>query len=99
MDQSVVIQKVLALTGEIEHAAALADWPQAARLAETRSSFVMSLRAPQSPAALKAIREIMTRDAAILSDAHTTQTDMQAELAQAMGRANSVSQYHSVARL
>ena len=47
MEQSALIEKVLALTGEIEHAAALADWPEAARLAELRSPLIMSLDAQQ----------------------------------------------------
>jgi len=47
MESSALIGKVLALTGEIEQAAALADWPEAARLAEIRSPLIMSLDAQQ----------------------------------------------------
>ncbi|MGY6205219.1 hypothetical protein [Paraburkholderia strydomiana] len=56
MEQSALIEKVLALTGEIEHAAALADWPEAARLAELRSPLIMSLDAQQVQGSLDVIR-------------------------------------------
>jgi flagellar protein FliT len=43
MNQTEPVQRVLSITREIEQAASLADWPEAARLTETRSPLLMSL--------------------------------------------------------
>jgi len=99
MEQSALIEKVLALTGEIEHAAALADWPEAARLAELRSPLIMSLDAQQVQGSLDVIRSIVARNDAIVADAQTTQVELQAEYTAAMRRVSAANQYHKAAQL
>ncbi|CAH2900028.1 MAG: Adenosylhomocysteinase (EC [uncultured Paraburkholderia sp.] len=99
MEQSALIEKVLALTGEIEHAAALADWPEAARLAELRSPLIMSLDAQQVQGSLDVIRSIVARNDAIFADAQTTQVELQAEYTAAMRRASAANQYQKAAQL
>jgi hypothetical protein len=99
MEQSALIEKVLALTGEIEHAAALADWPEAARLAELRSPLIMSLDAQQVEGSLDVIRSIVARNDAIVADAQTTQVELQAEYTAAMRRVSAANQYQKAAQL
>jgi len=99
MEQSALIEKVLALTGEIEHAAALADWPEAARLAELRSPLIMSLDAQQVQGSLNVIRSIVARNDAIVADAQTTQVELQAEYTAAMRRVSAANQYQKAAQL
>ncbi|MFM0375522.1 flagellar protein FliT [Paraburkholderia strydomiana] len=99
MEQSALIEKVLALTGEIEHAAALADWPEAARLAELRSPLIMSLDAQQVQGSLDVIRSIVARNDAIIADAQTTQVELQAEYTAAMRRVSAANQYQKAAQL
>ncbi|AXF15865.1 flagellar protein FliT [Paraburkholderia caledonica] len=99
MEQSALIEKVLALTGEIEHAAALADWPEAARLAELRSPLIMSLDAQQVQGSLDVIRSIVARNDAIVADAQTTQVELQAEYTAAMRRVSVANQYQKAAQL
>lgn len=99
MEQSALIEKVLALTGEIEHAAALADWPEAARLAELRSPLIMSLDAQQVQGSLDVIRSIVARNDAIVADAQTTQVELQAEYMAAMRRVSAANQYQKAAQL
>ncbi|MFM0216003.1 MULTISPECIES: flagellar protein FliT [Paraburkholderia] len=99
MEQSALIEKVLALTAEIEHAAALADWPEAARLAELRSPLIMSLDAQQVQGSLDVIRSIVARNDAIVADAQTTQVELQAEYTAAMHRVSAANQYQKAAQL
>ncbi|MEZ2311530.1 flagellar protein FliT [Paraburkholderia sp. RCC_158] len=99
MEPSALIGKVLALTGEIEQAAALADWPEAARLAEIRSPLIMSLDAQQVQGSLDVIRSIVARDAVLYADAQATQVELQAEFTAAMRRASAVDQYQKAAQL
>ncbi|XUW88389.1 flagellar protein FliT [Burkholderia sp. M6-3] len=99
MEQSALIEKVLALTGEIEHAAALADWPEAARLAELRSPLIMSLDAQRVQGSLDVIRSIVARNDAIIADAQTTQVELQAEYTAAMRRVSAANQYQKAAQL
>ncbi|WP_025598208.1 flagellar protein FliT [Burkholderia sp. WSM2230] len=99
MDQSALIGKVLSLTDEIEHAAALADWPEAARLAEIRSPLIMSLSAQDVQASADAIRSIIARNAAIFADAQTTQIELEAEYTAAMRRVSAANQYQKAAQL
>ncbi|HEX7936272.1 MAG TPA: flagellar protein FliT [Paraburkholderia sp.] len=99
MEQSVLIEKVLTLTSEIEHAAALADWPEAARLAEIRSPLIMSLDAQQVQGSLDAIRTLVARNAAIMAEAQTTQVELQAEFTAAMRSVNVANQYQKAALL
>jgi flagellar protein FliT len=99
MEQAALVERVVALTGEIEHAAALDNWVEAARLTEVRSPLLMSLSARQPPAALEAIRSLMTRNAALLANAQSSQAELQAEFSHAMGRTKAVSLYHRTALL
>jgi hypothetical protein len=99
MEHSALIEKVLALTGEIEQAAALADWPEAARLAEIRSPLIMSLDAQKVQGSLDMIRSIVARNAAIFADAQTTQAELQTEFMAAMRRVSAANQYQKAALL
>jgi len=99
MEQSALIEKVLALTDQIEHAAALADWPEAARLAEIRSPLIMSLGAQDVQASADAIRSIIARNAAIFADAQITQVELEAEYTAAMRRVSAANQYQKAAQL
>uniref|UniRef100_E1TCP0 Flagellar protein FliT n=1 Tax=Burkholderia sp. (strain CCGE1003) TaxID=640512 RepID=E1TCP0_BURSG len=99
MQQSALIEKVLALTEDIEHAAALADWPEAARLAEIRSPLIMSLSATDVQASADVIRSIIARNAAIFADAQTTQVELEAEYTSAMRRVSAANQYQKAAQL
>lgn len=98
MNQTTLTERLWALTQEIVHAASMADWPQAARLAEERSPLFASLTATQTPAALVTVRRIQAVDAALLADARTTQFDLQAEYQTAMSRVQATNQYQRVAR-
>lgn len=98
MNQTTLVRRLLSLTHAIEDAAALADWPEAARLTEERSPLLVSLTADQDPAALEMIRLIQAIDATILTNAQTTQVELQAEYRAAMTRANAAGQYQQVAR-
>lgn len=98
MEQSALIEKVLALTSEIEHAAALADWPEAARLAEIRSPMIMSLDAQQVQGSLDAIRSIVERNDAIFADAHITQSELHIEFKATIGRTKAA-EYQKIDRL
>ncbi|MFM0716492.1 flagellar protein FliT [Paraburkholderia strydomiana] len=97
MEQATQVEKILALTREIEHAAALADWPEAARLAEIRSPLIMSLDAQQVQGSLDTFRSIVERNAVIFADAQSTQAELQTEFNNAIRRVNAVGEYHKTA--
>lgn len=99
MNQTELIERLLSMTREIEHAASLADWPEAARLTEERSPLLMSLSADQEPAALEMIRRIQAIDEALLADAETTQNELHIEFEAAMGRTKAAGEYQRIARL
>jgi flagellar protein FliT len=99
MNQPELVERVLSMTRDIEQAASLADWPQAARLTEARSPLLMSLTADQEPAALDMIRQIQAIDAALLADAETTQNELHIEFEAAIGRTRAAGQYQQVARM
>lgn len=99
VNQTELVERVLAITREIEQAASLADWPEAARLTEARSPLLMSLTADQEPAALEMIRQIRATDAALLADAGTTQTELHTEFEAAIGRTKAAGEYQRVARM
>ncbi|RKF42763.1 flagellar protein FliT [Paraburkholderia fungorum] len=99
MNQTELIERLLSMTREIEHAASLADWPEAARLTEERSPLLMSLSADQEPAALEMIRRIQAIDEALLADAETTQNELHVEFEAAMGRTKAAGEYQRIARL
>jgi hypothetical protein len=99
INQTELVERVLSITREIEQAASLADWPEAARLTETRSPLLMSLTADQEPAALDMIRQIQAIDAALLADAAVTQNELHIEFEAAMGRTKAAGEYQRMARL
>ncbi|CAE6686796.1 flagellar protein FliT [Paraburkholderia domus] len=99
MNQTEMIERLLSMTREIEQAASLADWPEAARLTEARSPLLMSLSADQEPAALEMIRRIQAIDEALLADAETTQDELHIEFEAAMGRTKAAGEYQRIARL
>ncbi|CAE6809789.1 hypothetical protein R69927_00129 [Paraburkholderia domus] len=98
MNQTSSVEHLLSMTQEIGHAASLADWPEAARLTEARSSLLMALSAQQEPATLEMIRKIQAIDAAILADAKTTQIELETEYEKAIGRTKAAQQYLRTAR-
>jgi flagellar protein FliT len=99
MNQTKLIERLLSMTREIEQAASLADWPEAARLTEARSPLLMSLSADQEPAALEMVRRIQEIDAALLADAETTQSELHTEFEAAIGRTKAAGEYQRIARL
>jgi flagellar protein FliT len=99
MEQNALIEQLLTLTLAIEHAATLADWPEAARLMEERSPLFASLVREQDAAAMSKIDRIRAIDAAITANAKTTQTELQAEYHGAMRHVQAASKYQQAARL
>jgi flagellar protein FliT len=99
MNQPALVERVFQMTQEIGHAAALADWPEAARLTEERSPLLMSIVREQDAASLDLIRKIQEMDAAIVSNAATTRDELQTEYRAAINRVNAASQYNRVARM
>ncbi|MFL9889495.1 flagellar protein FliT [Paraburkholderia sp. RL17-383-BIF-A] len=99
MNQTELVERVLSITREIEQAASLADWPEAARLTEARSPLLMSLTAEQEPAALEMIRQIQAIDAALVADAAVTQNELHTEFEAAIGRTKAAGEYQRMARL
>lgn len=99
MNQTELIERLLSMTREIEQAASLADWPEAARLTEARSPLLMSLSADQEPAALEMVRRIQEIDEALLADAETTQNELHIEFEAAIGRTKAAGEYQRIARL
>jgi flagellar protein FliT len=97
MDQNALVQRLLELTQAIEHAAAMADWPEAARLMETRTPLLHSLSAQQEPAALDVIQRIRSMDAAIAKSASTAQAELANEFQATMTRIHAVQQYNRTA--
>jgi hypothetical protein len=99
MEQTRLVEQVLALTEEIDHAARLADWQLAARLAEQRSPLLMSVGPDQSSEALALIRRIQAMDALTLGEAATAQAELAGEYRVAMERTHAASSYNSMALL
>jgi flagellar protein FliT len=94
-----LLERLSALTDGISHAVRLADWQEAARLADERSSYVVLLRKEHAAEGLDVIRRMQSIDAAILAEAQTAQTELQVEYAAAMQRIKAAGQYHRVALL
>ncbi|REG60382.1 protein FliT [Paraburkholderia sp. BL6669N2] len=99
LNQMELVERVLSITRQIEQAASLADWPEAARLTEMRSPLLTSLTADQEPAALDMIRQIQAIDAALLADAAVTQNELHFEFEAAIGRTKAAGEYQRMARL
>lgn len=98
MEQNSLIDRLLELTLAIQHAAALADWQQAARLTEERTPLFMQLTPEQDDTAMEVINRIQAIDAAIAADAKTTQTELQSEYSSAMSKIQAASKYHQAAK-
>jgi flagellar protein FliT len=98
MEQNALIEQLLALTLAIEHAATLADWPEAARLVEERSPLFTSLQREQDAAAMGKIDRIRAIDAAVTANAKLTQTELQTEYSGAMRQVQAASKYQQAAR-
>ncbi len=99
MDQTQLVERVYELTLAIGHAASLADWQEAARLADVRSPLLMSIRAQQTAASLELIRRIQSLDNALMQDAKGSRDELETEYHAAMQRSRSASQYHRMALL
>ncbi|MFM0140434.1 flagellar protein FliT [Caballeronia grimmiae] len=97
MDQIDVLSRVSTLTEAIEHAAAVADWPTAASLAEQRSPWLMSLSGHQSDDAMAVINRIRATDAVIMANAELARQELQAEFGEALRYSNAAHQYQQVA--
>ncbi|MGY6164132.1 flagellar protein FliT [Paraburkholderia strydomiana] len=98
MEQTTLIERLWKLTQEIARAASLADWTEAARLTEERSSLFSGLAADQTAVAMEVIRRIQAADSALLVDARTTQGELEIEYQAAMSRVQATTQYQRVAR-
>ena len=99
MDQAQVVERVYELTLAIGHAASLADWQEASRLADVRSPLLMSIRAQQTAASLELIRRVQSLDNALMQDAKRSRDELETEYHAAMQRSRSASQYHRMALL
>lgn len=99
MDQATLIERLTSLTREIEHAAMMADWPEAARLAEARSPLFAMATPTQDPVVLEALRKLQATDEAVFASAQAARTELAAEYREALGRVSSVSQYQQVAQI
>ena len=98
MKQNSLIDRLLELTLAIQHAAAMADWQEAARLTEERTPLFMELTPEQDTVAMDVIRRIQAIDAAIADDAKTTQSELQTEYSAAMNKVRAASKYHQAAK-
>jgi flagellar protein FliT len=98
MEQNSLIDRLLELTLAIQHAAALADWQEAARLTEERTPLFMQLTPEQDATAMEVINKIQAIDAAIAADAKTTQTELQSEYSSAINKIQAASKYHQAAK-
>jgi len=97
MEQTELIAQLEALTDAIEHAAAMADWVQAARIADARAPLVAQLAVDQPPAAVAVIRRMQASNDRIFADAQRAQQELTDEYQAAMGRVRAVGQYQSIA--
>ncbi|MGN7983435.1 flagellar protein FliT [Burkholderia sp. 22313] len=97
MEQTELIAQLEALTDALEHAAAMADWVQAARIADARAPLVAQLAVDQPPEAVAAIRRMQARNDRVFADAQRAQQELTDEYRAAMGRVQAVGQYQSIA--
>ncbi len=98
MEQNSLISRLLDLTLAIQHAAAMADWQEAARLTEERTPFFMQLTPEQDAAAMAVINRIQAINTAVAADAKTSQTELQIEYSAAMNKVRAATKYHQAAR-
>jgi len=97
--QDTLVEQLLDMTQAIEHAALMADWPEAARLLEARTPLLHSLEARQSPRALKMIQRVRALDVALAQNAREVQAELADEYHAAMRRIHATKQYHRAALL
>jgi flagellar protein FliT len=98
MEQNSLIDRLLELTLAIQHAAAMANWQEAARLTEERTPLFMELTPEQDATAMEVINRIQAIDTAIAANATTTQTELQLEYSSAMTKVQAASKYHQAAK-
>lgn len=98
MSQSQLVERVYAMTLEIEEAAQLSDWQRAARITDERSPLLHRIAAPQNPAALELIRRIVALDSARLETARAAQAELAQEYHAAIANTNAARQYQTMAR-
>jgi flagellar protein FliT len=98
MQSAEPIDRIWQITKSIEQAAAVGEWMQAAELANERSPLLMSLRAPQTGAALEVLKQVHAIDTRITAEAQTAQTALSAEYRAAMQATRNVNQYQRVAQ-
>jgi len=92
------IERIWQLTKAIEHAAAVGEWEDAARLANERSPLLMALRAPQTPAVLAMLKQIHAIDAQVAQSAQSAQNTLSAEYNGAMQASRNEGLYQKVAQ-
>jgi flagellar protein FliT len=98
-DQVQLVERVFALTQEMEQAANIADWQRAAQLGEERSPLLQSIRANQQPRSLELVRRIQMIGDAIQRKAALAQSELVAGYRGAMDRTRAVKAYHRTALL
>ncbi|WP_233832733.1 flagellar protein FliT [Paraburkholderia sp. ZP32-5] len=98
MEQAQLLERVLALTEEIDEATRIADWQRAAQLSEQRSPLVHSITAPQPPSGLALVRRIQALDQATLQSAKLASTELATEYQAASQNIQAARQYQRVAR-
>lgn len=92
------IERIWQITKAIEHAAAVGEWEDAARLADERSPLLMSLPAAPAPAVLATLREVQAIDAAVAQAAQAAQHTLNTEYRAAMQATRNASLYQKVAQ-
>ncbi|AOI77332.1 MULTISPECIES: flagellar protein FliT [Burkholderia] len=97
MEQTELIARIDALTDSIEHAATMADWAEAVRLADARWQLVALLSTDQPPVGIAAIRRMQVSNDRIFADAQRAQQELTDEYQAAMSRVQAVGQYQSIA--
>lgn len=98
MSQSNLVERVYAITLEIEEAAQISDWRRAACLTDERSPLLHSIGATQEPVSLELIQRIRALDAARLETARVVQTELTQEYHAAVRSMNAARQYQTIAR-
>lgn len=98
MESRELIERLLNLSEAIEHAAQLADWPEAARRTEERSPLLMSLTGDVEDEMRNIIRRIQALDESVLTLAATGKEELNTEYQEALRRAAATRQYLRTAR-
>ncbi|HTH62506.1 MAG TPA: flagellar protein FliT [Paraburkholderia sp.] len=93
------IDRIWQITKAIEHAAAVGEWEEAARLADERSPLILSLYSPLSPAALETLRQVYAIDEHVAEVAQNAHHTLNAEFRAAMQATRNVSVYQKIAHL